>query len=542
MDKDPQRRYQTAGQMAEDLRRYVNRFAILARRVGPVARLRKWVKRNPALSAALAALLLCVIGAGALAYLAHRAERQRVEDQAKHDEELLQEKRRSALDKAILAARLEDFDGAREAIREAESLGCSAGQIHMLQGQLELFQGRGMQAIDHLSRATELLPDSVAAWSMLSVADIESGRATDSYRALSEATRLPAVTPEDFLFRGLAEAQLDPERGLSTLDEALRRRPSVLARLVHTEALRMRLLDVPDVEKAREAMDAARVLKGQLPETARVLSLTAMVHLGCYQVFDEFQQSELRRAALEEGMKDARALERYPDSSRGMLARWVFLRDTGQGAAGLAELRRWCNESRKADACYPYGQWLYRQGEFEQAVATFELAPGETIVDSCRVMALAELPDGLDRANRLYREMTARDLDGWDLFNSQLILRFLGRKDEAIEVSRKFLAQPTHFPPVRQEPFRRALEYCAGQRSAEDLIASMHGIRGDLSNAYLCIALTALADGDRPLAKKHLQLCVQTRHFEFYPYDLAQMLLSRMDKDPQWPPWIKTAK
>src|SRR5262249_34780189 len=31
MDKDPDRRYQSAGQMAEDLRRYVNRFAISAR-------------------------------------------------------------------------------------------------------------------------------------------------------------------------------------------------------------------------------------------------------------------------------------------------------------------------------------------------------------------------------------------------------------------------------------------------------------------------------------------------------------------------------
>ena len=58
MEKDPDRRYQTAGQMAEDLRRYVNRFAILARRAGPFARLQKWVMRNPALSAALAAVLV----------------------------------------------------------------------------------------------------------------------------------------------------------------------------------------------------------------------------------------------------------------------------------------------------------------------------------------------------------------------------------------------------------------------------------------------------------------------------------------------------
>jgi hypothetical protein len=34
----------------------------------------------------------------------------------------------------------------------------------------------------------------------------------------------------------------------------------------------------------------------------------------------------------------------------------------------------------------------------------------------------------------LHREIAGRDLSGWDKFNSQLILRFLGRKKEAVEV------------------------------------------------------------------------------------------------------------
>jgi serine/threonine protein kinase len=48
MEKDPDRRYQTAGQMAEDLRRYLNRFAISARRIGPLGRGIRWAKRSPA--------------------------------------------------------------------------------------------------------------------------------------------------------------------------------------------------------------------------------------------------------------------------------------------------------------------------------------------------------------------------------------------------------------------------------------------------------------------------------------------------------------
>ena len=126
--------------MADDLRRYVNRFAILARRAGPFARLQKWVMRNPALSAALAAVLVCVGVAAGLAYRSHLRERAHLQELAKVEQERLEEKRRGALDKAILAARLEDFDGARHAIREAESARLLGG------------------ASAHASRATRALP------------------------------------------------------------------------------------------------------------------------------------------------------------------------------------------------------------------------------------------------------------------------------------------------------------------------------------------------------------------------------------------------
>ena len=51
MEKDPDRRYQTGEDMAEDLRRFVNRFAISAKRAGIVGRTTKWVRRHRALSA-----------------------------------------------------------------------------------------------------------------------------------------------------------------------------------------------------------------------------------------------------------------------------------------------------------------------------------------------------------------------------------------------------------------------------------------------------------------------------------------------------------
>src|SRR5262249_39469417 len=92
LEKDPDRRYQTAGQMAEDLRRYVNRFAISARRAGPVQRLVKWVRRRPALAASLGCLFIALAVALAFAYRANLTERQRLTEQEAARLQLLDEK------------------------------------------------------------------------------------------------------------------------------------------------------------------------------------------------------------------------------------------------------------------------------------------------------------------------------------------------------------------------------------------------------------------------------------------------------------------
>ena len=539
MDKDPDRRYQTAGQMAEDLRRYVNRFAILARRAGPLAQLKKWVMRNPALSAALAAVLVLVGIAAGLAYRSHLRDRGHLQDLAQVEQGRLEEKCIGALEKAILAARLGDFDGARHAIREAESGGCSAGQVRMLQGQLELYEGHDMKAIEHLTKAVELLPESVAAWSMLAVAKSSAVSQTEYQQALARAMELVAQSPEDYLFRGHAEILLDPERGLWSLDEAIRRRPSVLARLVRLNAVRRHLQDVPGLERARQAMEDAKWIKQYLPENPVVLSETVLTHLSCSHVFGEFGSAAERDAALEEGWKDVRALERFPDLPAAVLARWFFVEGTDQEETVLDELRRVTESTQDSMVSANYADALYDRGKYDQAYTVMSRMKGEPVLDLVRVIQLAELPDGVRRANQLLEEVMAQDLGAWDLFNTQLILRFMGRKQEAIEVSRKFLARPDRFPAVRKESFRRALEYSAGERSEADLLQSVQASRLDLSNAHLSIALTALADGDRKKARRHLQRCFDTRYFEALPYSLSRSLLARMSQDPAWPPWIK---
>jgi formylglycine-generating enzyme required for sulfatase activity len=80
LEGDRRRRYQSALDFIEDLRRIRGHEPILARRVGPGSRLARWGRRNPALAASLSALLVLVLAAlGVTTLLLRDARRERDE-------------------------------------------------------------------------------------------------------------------------------------------------------------------------------------------------------------------------------------------------------------------------------------------------------------------------------------------------------------------------------------------------------------------------------------------------------------------------------
>jgi WD40 repeat protein len=113
MAKEPGRRYQTAAEMAHDLRRFLRGEAIRARPVGRVERLGRWCRRNPVVSGLLAALVLVFVGgfAGVLwkwldaeeqrqqAHL-QELEAKRHEAEARHQQEVADAARRDAQEQA----------------------------------------------------------------------------------------------------------------------------------------------------------------------------------------------------------------------------------------------------------------------------------------------------------------------------------------------------------------------------------------------------------------------------------------------------------
>jgi serine/threonine protein kinase len=63
--KDPLKRYQTARDLADDIRRYREFRPVVARRPGPIDRISRWWRRNPRMGGAVAAVVLMLLIAGA---------------------------------------------------------------------------------------------------------------------------------------------------------------------------------------------------------------------------------------------------------------------------------------------------------------------------------------------------------------------------------------------------------------------------------------------------------------------------------------------
>ncbi|MFQ5807250.1 MAG: protein kinase [Phycisphaerae bacterium] len=61
MEKEPQRRFSNAAEMARDLRRYAEDYPITSRRVSPPGKALRWVRRHPARASAVAATALVAI-------------------------------------------------------------------------------------------------------------------------------------------------------------------------------------------------------------------------------------------------------------------------------------------------------------------------------------------------------------------------------------------------------------------------------------------------------------------------------------------------
>jgi tetratricopeptide (TPR) repeat protein len=550
MEKDPDRRYQTAGELAEDLRRYVNRFAISAKRAGVVQQAVKWVKRHPGISGAAACALGLAIAAGILANWLQTEKQQRVADKQKHEEQLQEQKRQQALDKALLAAHSGDFEGADRAVDEAEVLGAAPGLVRILRGQVALDRGDAKKAVDHLQQALKLMPQSVSAKALLASAYHAAGETTLYMEASDKLEGLSPVTAEDYLFMGRLFALDDAVRARDLLEEAVRRLPgSGVARLNRVWAQVFWAQETAKTADTELAVRYANTATDMLPGNIDALIASVFTHLTAATTFAENELLEKRLEALEKAGRDVKALETATSSPQAISVRVLYFDYLGDkhDDAFLRECRRARQTTTFYRLAYLCTSGLYRRGKFPEARDLLEQQITH-VVSKTPYLALlgcvvAELPNGDSELETVLttiaKESASSGVIPYVEYEAQMLLRLLGQKSKAEEACRQARAKrPFYRSPTRPEWFKKLFEYQCGDLSNAQLLLSAGSSRWNQCEGHFWCGMNKLAEGDRRGARESFRKSIATGVFSFFECYWSRAFLSRMDAEPAWPRWI----
>jgi serine/threonine protein kinase/predicted Zn-dependent protease len=534
----PEQRYATALELAADVGRWLTDEPVTAYAEPWLERSRRRMRRHRALvSTAVGVLVVALLGTtvGLVAV-------QQAYEGVKRDYKA--EQRQHAIDRALTAAMGGQLEGAEWAVEEAEWAGASAGQVHMLRGQIALHRGQSRDARQHLEEAVRLLPDNVSAWGMLAAAYADDGDWERYDKAVRQMERLTPQTPEDFLFKGYAEAYLEPEQGLRTIKQTLDRRPMMgIALLLRAEVRAFVAQDNDNLDEAEGALLDAGYARELLRDNPTALWVSLEAHLAKAGVHEHRDEPDERRAELDLAGKDADALKPCTALPEAVVYRWTYLREEGREKEVLDELRRASKETEHVYANFCCALTLYWHGDFEEALRVLEHRPG-TSNDRLLPFVLAEhdyhsgKQDWQARARKAYMDFAGRTQDGVAVMEAHGVLCLLGAKEVAVKASKALLERPEQFYSLRRDPFLRCLRYNAGELSADELLQGAGSSKWDQCLAHYNIAMTKLAEGDRNAALDHFDKAVKTRASGWAEYDMSWVFRARLKNDPTWPPWI----
>jgi hypothetical protein len=181
LEKDRNRRYDTASGFADDVRRYLEDQPILARSPSLAYRVTKFSRRYRwAITTAALFVGVLLAGIGATTWMAIKAQR------------LLDEYRRDLMDKAMFFALAGDIEKTKTVITQLESLDYRNPQSNTIEGIAAFFSGDMDVAKRLLTEAYEAESDNVAAGAMLCVLQLYYN---DLQNADLLLTRVAEMTP-----------------------------------------------------------------------------------------------------------------------------------------------------------------------------------------------------------------------------------------------------------------------------------------------------------------------------------------------------------
>jgi serine/threonine protein kinase/Tfp pilus assembly protein PilF len=539
MEKDPDRRYQTAGAMAEDLRRHVNRFAISARRAGPTERVRKWIKRHPGLAAGVGLALVGTILASVFAIHAWRDRQERIAAEAKARQEKLQQRKQKAIHDILMG----DLKSAAQSIQEAEDLGAPEEWVLWRQGQIAFHNGDWEEAIRLLEPAAAKMPENLAIHWMLAFIYRVNGDSEESEHIAQRISSYPANTEEECIYRGFATMPFTPKESMALFKKAVEEGNSLIALGARAVCFIRLAFNQTDLSLIQEAMGDILAAKRVMKDNPEILAESLIVHYSAAVLYKQNKKSKESADVMRIALEDAEALKRMPDLPIAVQVRGVFLAELGRNEEAI----RWFEDCMKLKKLglgptRRYAWLLYERGDADKAFRVAEQPSAwPRNRDPSRAIFVADSPDnGLERARKICAEMLAEG--GTDTrLSKPALLFFLGQKEDALDLLAR---QPPHLDSKDSKTlYHWLVPYWRNPDAANEkaLLDFAVGSRASLVLAHWHIGIRLLGEGDRAGARRHLEACVAISYPFFWGYLESRALLARM-KDPKWPRWIQEKK
>ena len=183
LEKDPERRYETARELADELQRFLNGESIRSRPISPLQRLWRWCRRNPrvaVLSVSNAAFVLALLITGSIVVTAFQYQRDiREEAQAKREQSEVALNAVATLLRAVENG-LQRMPGEDSRIMRREM---TEAALHSLE---RVYETGGPKLLI-----------SAMAWRLRGDTFLESGRHREALHAYQEYLKMVEATPED---------------------------------------------------------------------------------------------------------------------------------------------------------------------------------------------------------------------------------------------------------------------------------------------------------------------------------------------------------
>ena len=545
LEKDPRRRYQTAGEMAADLRRYADDRPILSRRVSWFEKGIKWVRRHRAMTTIVALVLTISVGLSVWTYQS-RAARHREADRL--------------VEEAFRLLAYEDYRDTKkpgEFLDRAALLGPTNPTRFLEVSALSKLLSDQRRAIEMLEDAVAAAPDDSEIQYLLAWALWRDNKKEQAIARIVLADSLGGLTTAaGYFFRAQALVRHQPDEAKLSFEKATLAQGGYAQALLHLARAHNHWTyhhrrDERFSETDRLLRSACDLQPGKAyPRYLRSLANRMSAEINRAENRDQLIINDRFKMALENA-ESAQQLE--PQNLLGFAAEAEYWESLGNFENGIAVRTKYeplCKAATERIDLYQY-RWrdYYWLGRFNEASNDLnklvKLVPPTDPMEpwyKFGFVALLEAEQGrLPDAQKRIREMT--DLKSpRRVLTAASFLRMLNSAAEANALlSREKANIDWTLEPIENAPngwWDHVYSVAEGSRALNDIkmMLSADADSSLMAPAYFVEACRRLALGNRAGAIENLRACEATYDYQDFSY-LARVILGRMEADPQWPAW-----